>query len=174
MVLPAPTQDTFTVGEILTAALMNKNVRDAVDFLQSPPFAVLWQNTAQSIPNNNATPINFDSEIIDSYGGHSNTTNPAQYKPQVPGYYFILGAGWFSANATGYRRLDLYVNGVTVTPQWQTTESAFSTGAGMQVCGFQYMNVGDYLQLQGTQNSGGALSTPGGGACSLSLWLMHS
>ena len=174
MVLAAPTQDTFTVGEILTAALMNKNVRDAVDFLQSPPFAVLYQNNSQSIPNGAETSISFDSEIADPYGGHSNTSNNGRYTCQLAGYYFMIGAIWYASNTTGYRRGDLYVNSNSLTPQWQVSAEAPTTGCGIQVNGMQYLNVGDYVNLMAYQNSGGALSTPGGGACSLALWLMHS
>jgi hypothetical protein len=175
MVLAVPTQDTFTVGEVLTAALMNKNVRDAVNFLANPPAAVLYSAASQSIPNATETSLNFDSEVLDTYNGHNVATNNSRYTAQVAGWYFVIGACWFNNNGTGYRRVDLYVNGAGLTANAQATMNASSgVGSGMQVMGLVHLNVGDYVEVYGLQNSGAALGTPGAGALSMSLWWVHA
>jgi hypothetical protein len=176
MTLPVPVQRTWTVGDIVTAAEMNANVRDAVNFLANMPMAVLYQNTGQAVAGG-TTPVilSWDTEIIDSYGGHSNTVNNARYTAQVAGYHAVFGTAYFPNNSTGYRRLDIYVNGASYTPQWQDELIANSGGGtAAQVLGIVYLGVGDYVQLMATQTSGGSQTLPGGGSASMSLWWMHT
>lgn len=152
MVLAVPTQDTFTVGEILTAALMNKNVRDAVGFLTAPPIAVLSQSAAQSIPAGAFTPVNFDASAIDTYGGHSNSVNNSRYTAQVAGWYLALGRFGF---ATTTNRLGGYwgVNGTSSTGNSIFTAASANGVTGVLVGDLLNLNVGDYAQIICWQNA---------------------
>jgi hypothetical protein len=158
MVLAVPTQDTFSVGEILTAALMNKNVRDAVNFLSNPPIFLGKQTTAQSIPSGAFTPINWDAEDVDSYGGHSNTTAPAKYVAQVAGWYFVSGRVTWSGNATGTRSVQATVNGNGIRNS-ENDPPGGNVVTNILAPDLIYLSVGDYVQLSGIQTSGGSLST---------------
>lgn len=158
MVLPVPVQDTFAVGEILTAALMNKNVRDAVNFLENPPIFRGYQGTAQSVPNATFTDITFDSETVDSYGGHSTTTNNQRYTAQVAGWYLVTGAIEWAGNGTGRRLTTVAVNGSEVE-EIEVATTATPVHLAVLVSDLVFLNVGDYVTLRGYQSSGAALST---------------
>lgn len=159
MTLPVPSQNTYTVGEKLTAALMNKNVRDAVTFLAAPPIFVGVATTGQSIPNNSGTPVAINTTTVDTYGGHSNTTNNSRYTAIVAGYYRIFGqAGWLT-NGNGVRVSAIYLNGVVTFAQ---TKVAAVSGDTMTVQATHpelYLNVGDYVEQYVVQTSGGSLTT---------------
>jgi hypothetical protein len=158
--LPVPTQDTFTVGEKLTAALMNKDVRDSVNYLVNRPIALVYQNVAQSIPNGTTfTAVTFDSSIIDTYNGHSNSTNNSRYTAQVAGWYDVLAQIGCPSNATGIRAALIQVNGATPTANPEVEFSPTSGGGTLfQIGAFVFLNVGDYVQVELEQTSGAAMS----------------
>jgi len=114
----------------------------------------------QSISNATDTVLTFDVETFDTDGYHSTVTNTGRLT--VPagkaGYYNIYFAIQWDVNATGEREVSIYYNGT-------------STGiCGMVVYGdaeaypfcvgstTYYLAEGDFVQLLGYQNRGGALN----------------
>src|SRR6185312_17261357 len=109
-----PILRTWVAGELVTAAYMNTNVRDAGNFLLATPTFQGRQSISQSMPNLTNTAVLFDTEIIDSDNVHSTTTNTSRYTPLTPGYYqFGGGVGW-TLNTTGVRCAWFTFNGSTV------------------------------------------------------------
>lgn len=159
MTLPVPSQATFTVGEVLTAALMNSNVRDAVDFLANPPLFVAYQTSAQALTANTWVALALDTEITDTYGAHSNTTNNSRYTAQVAGWYLVGGRWTAQANASaGTRGTAINVNGSAVTGGRDTSTDAGTDVITMNFPGdLQFLNAGDYVEWMA--RSSVALST---------------
>lgn len=177
MTLPVPTQDTYTVGEKLTAALMNKNVRDGVNFLVNPPIAVVYQAIGQAIATSSGTftAINMDSSAVDTYSGHSNVTNNSRYTAQVAGYYEVVAQVSWPSNATGIRGLIIQVNGASPTPLPDTQVPAVAANQYLQTVALAlFLNVGDYVQASCTQNSGGSLTLNGSGGSFLAVKWVHA
>ncbi len=119
-------------------------------------------NAAQSIPNNSATIIDFGTKTIDT---HSAVTTGASWKytAQVAGKYrvsckilFTSGGGWVAGELVD---LMLYKNGTKYSDLGntisQTTHSTFVAVGGSDVID---LNVGDYIDVRVSQNSGASLA----------------
>lgn len=167
--LPVPIPRTFGVQEVEVAAYLNA-VRDALNFLINPPVCFVTQLTTSSISTAVWTALAMDVSVVDSYGGHSNTTNPSRYTAQVAGWYLVSGASSFAANGTGLRgalpgKNSTHVpGGGQLTP---TTPSSPPTNATASIPIF--LNVGDYVETFGFQSSGGGLATAQGSDLTSSL-----
>lgn len=147
--------------------------------LNRPQFSI-FQGTGQSIGNSSFTAINFDSSSVDTYNGHSNSTNNSRYTAQVAGTYLISGGTGWAANATGGRGGSIYKNGSSPTGA-TVIVGTNTTAGGVTVVSMPavlvQLNVGDYVELQAFQSiSSGSLSTNGGGQfCSYMYgWWMHA
>ena len=176
MPLGIPSQRTWATNDIVTAAMMNANVRDAVNFLLNVPVFYGQQSTTQSIANNTYTALSLDTNIYDTYSGHSTVTNNSRYTAQQPGLYMIIGRSGFTTNATGARGALIIYNGGGVsstTPNVTTGNAGASAFSYTEVVAFQLMAIGDYVEVFGYQASGGALSTTTGGSSMQVLW-MHA
>jgi hypothetical protein len=137
-------------GGVITAEFLT--------LLEKPPIAVLKQTVSQSVPNATWGLITFDTEDIDTYGGHSTSVNTTRYTCQFAGWYRIGGRAAFVANATGSRGARVHIN-ANYIPGAATLVGAGSLAGIPQTDHIVYLNVGDYVELAGGQNSGGALST---------------
>lgn len=167
---------TAVVGNILTAAQWNSNVRDAINFLTGSPIFVGYQSAAQSIPNNAFTSVGLDTTAIDNYGGHSNTVNNSRYTAQIAGWYETIGQTSFASNATGNRASDITVNGGAPLPRPESefgTDTNASSATIFQIAAPVFLNVGDFLELQALQSSGGALNTTTFSPCFLYARWVH-
>lgn len=126
--------------------------------LERPPLAVLFQTVVQSVPNGTWGVLTFDSEVVDTYGGHSTSSNTSRYTCQYAGWYRVGGRAAFDINATGSRGARVHINGAYI-------RGAATLGAAGNLNGIPYtehvlyLQVGDYVEIAGGQNSGGALST---------------
>lgn len=158
-----PSIRDWLYGEFLTDAKMDE-ISAMLSFTSGKlgGFFIGYQAVAQSVSNNTPSAINMDSEVIDIDGGHSTSVNTSRYTLQTDGYYFAAGVYAAAANNTGERRADLYKNGSVLTVPYRSNINAI-TQSGEPSCvhtfGFITGVVGDYIQLMGTQQSGGALNT---------------
>jgi len=170
--LPIPSEMTATVGQILTAAQWNSNVRDGINYLLNPPIFLGYQATGQAFTSGVFTSAALDTEIIDTYNGHSTTTNNSRYTAQVAGWYLGLGQFAFPSNTTGARASRFTVNGASPTPLNEKEISPNSGGQHLdQTLGLFFLNVGDYLELQPWQNSGSTLTALAGDTWMAALWV---
>lgn len=156
---------TATDGQVLT--------KDAVEALGMkwaapalPAFvgarAVLAANA--SAANGVNTFFSLATETFDSSGFHDTVTNPNRFT--VPagqaGYYLVIGFIQWANNITGARSVFLRKNGVT---SFGWAEQNAVGGAEFTVegtFGVVYLAAGDYVELGGWQNSGGALNALAG------------
>lgn len=184
MARTAPVMSTQTPGNFITSSLWNAQVAALGNFLLAPPRFMGYNSTAtQSVINGGSgtlTAIQLDSSQFDSEGGHSNTVNNTRYTCQVAGLYKIDGRVSFSGNTTGSRGAGWTVNGTSTGLALGAGNTSATTpvNVGMTVAcaGYQYLNVGDYVELVGYQTSGATLTVQSTFyACVLSLlWVASS
>lgn len=150
------------------------------NFLLNPPQFSIYQGVAQTFTTAAFTAVTFDSSLVDTYGGHSNSTNNSRYTAQVAGTYLISGgSGWAATSTTGGRGGAFYKNGLVQIGN-NTVVNANTTASSLSVAPMAavlvQLNVGDYVELWAYQASGGNLASPAGGQfCSYMYgWWMHS
>lgn len=156
--VPVPHQ--FAVGEVATADNIN-TYYSAISFLENPPIATLYQGTLQSIPNNSDTAIQFDNTVVDSYNGHSNSTNNTRYVCQVAGYYSVMGTISYQQNSAGGRLVRIRKNGSTeIVSSASEQPPSNDFNCVMSTPQIQvFLAVNDYIEVVGLQDSGGSLNT---------------
>lgn len=157
--LPVPNPRTAVAGEFETAAYFNA-LRDAINFLLNPPLATLHQQTTQSIASGNFVSLSLDATDRDYYGMHSNSTNPSRATAIVAGVYEVSGTVSWPSNATGARGCRIAYNGSAVLGSASFTGTTNGDVYAITTPAFHVqMAVGDYVEIQGFQSSGGSLST---------------
>jgi hypothetical protein len=151
---------TWVAGDDATSGNL-QSLTQALLELQAPALFRLQQTVAQSVPNTTATGITFDAEDFDLDGGHNPVTNNSRYTAQTAGYYLFGGAVAIAGNVTGQRLARFAINGGPIAG----TQFGFVTvpNAGAMIMTATptpiLMAVGDFVELQLSQTSGGALST---------------
>jgi hypothetical protein len=159
--LPVPVPRTFSAGETEVGAFLNAGVRDTGNYLLNVPGAYLTQSATQSLANSTWTAISFDQSVFDSYGGHSNVTNNTRYTAIVAGWYMVFGCVSYAGNASGNRGTAVAKNGTRVQGACgfvPTIAVGNSPTTPSPPC-IVFLNVGDYVEIDGYQTSGGALAT---------------
>ena len=142
-----------------------QKILDQIEFLTSPPMAVLRRVAAFSVANSAVTAIDMDTVVTDNYNGFS-VSSPSRYTVSVAGYYLLTGGIGWVANATGIRTAQWSVSGTGVPgSQGKVTAVGGGIGTGIPARGvIVQAAVGDYFELVGFQNSGGTLNTDTSGA----------
>jgi hypothetical protein len=158
-----PTPPTFTAGQILTAAQLSQIVA-VQNFWASPPQCQGYNSGGTSLGNGATVTVPLASEYYDVVQSgdtpmHDNVTNNTRITCRTAGKYQVDGYLSFQSNATGLRRLDIIVNGVT---QVQATSPAVSgASTNIQASVTVPLSVGDYVELAAFQTSGGTLALNG-------------
>jgi hypothetical protein len=174
-------------GEFVDDAKLNgiNGIRDALRFLLDPPRCKVRQTAAQSIPTGAWTPLTFPTEDYDNEataaylsgtGMHDPASNPSRLTAQTAGSYLCIGIIYYATNSAGVRGAKFTINGA-VQPSSQTLVQASSTATrstGVTNTNILALSVGDYVELQGFQDSGGALLTANGsdfGSLFIARWI---
>lgn len=153
-----PSEITWVSGQVVTAAQLNTNLRDAINFLINKPVCEAFQTVAQTLTTGVGAAILMDSESIDNDNGHSTTTNTSRYTVQTAGRFQFSGAVSYTANGTGQREANLWINGTLNTSTKYNATSADTTRAPTRTI-TRFYNVGDFMETAGYQTSGGNLTT---------------
>ncbi|MFE2712207.1 hypothetical protein ACFXKI_09515 [Streptomyces mirabilis] len=159
-----PVAASVVPGAFETAALWNAQVKALNDFLSAPPVFSGYATTTQSIPNGNAmTALNFDTEILDSDGGHSTVTNTSRYTATVPGLYLVFGfVGWANTSG-GDRRIQIALNGASVIGSAVSMDPGQPVIHGLASSAFVTMNgATDYVEVQAGHTAAANLLTSTG------------
>lgn len=156
-----PSFRTWVAGEIVTAAYMNTNIRDAGNFFLSWPVCETRQGAAQSLPNNTLTNILFDTNDIDTDGGHSTSVNTDRYVGKTAGRFQVSGGVGYAAGVGTWRVAEIQKNGAAINigshiaiPNSGTTHRMPTRTLTLSLNG-----TTDYVTIVAFQNSGGALNT---------------
>jgi hypothetical protein len=124
--------------------------------------ARVTHNAAQSITNNVATVLAFNTERYDQENNasstiHDNVTNNSRLTCRTAGIYEIKGNVEWAGNTAGSRSLVIRLNGGTNIGVAAVTPVV--SAAYQQIVSTAYqLAVNDYVELLATQNSGGALN----------------
>lgn len=148
-------------GLSITSAWQNAQVKALTDFLTAPPVFQAYATTAQSIPaSNTMTPLNLDTEVFDSDGGHSTVTNTSRYTATVPSVYLVIGSVGWPANASGDRRIQIAKNSTFVPGSGGSYDPSQSVTAGQVTSTIVTLNgTTDYVEVHVAQSSAGPLNT---------------
>lgn len=155
-----PAQRTWATSDVVTAAMMNANVRDAVNFFVSArPLALLRQTSAQAIGTGAFTSITFDAEDLDRDSGHSTVSNTSRYTAQTAGWYWVAAMVAMVADTAVIRAARLAVNGTALSASQITVTGSSSFNAGLEIVRLVSLSVNDYVEVQVFHNKGSNLST---------------
>lgn len=119
-----------------------------------------YNSTTQSIPNATPTALTLDSEIFDTSGIHSTSSNTSRFT--VPaggdGYYAAVGNVVLGLSG-GFVSFRWYKNGAVIPGSENTIPNSASTLLAMQtVQAAIYLVAGDYLEMYMYQTSGSTLA----------------
>jgi hypothetical protein len=120
------------------------------------PGARVYNSADETVPNAIPTRLTFDSERYDNGGLHSTVTNPSRLTAQKAGKYNISGHVQFLSNASGYRWVEIFLNGTTVIAR-QAGPALSGPATDLSVSTTYHLAVNDYVELWVYQNSGGNL-----------------
>jgi hypothetical protein len=154
--------DGAALGEDLALAVEAELSRIDADIatLETPPVAQLRQTTAQTgLANGAWTSIAFNAEDIDTHGGHSTVTNNSRYTAQKAGKYRLGGGVAWNTEATGtfwtrWAKGGTEINGSGLN-MVTTTSQSMVPARDIIVS----LAVGEYVELQSAQFSGGTGDT---------------
>ena len=143
-------------------------MRDAVDFLISPPRVKVYKTASQSIATSSWACLTWNAEAFDSDTMHDNATANSRITFTTAGTYQITYNAFWANNATGLRNHTIEKNGNTtqgngtpiVEPFAISPVAASHSGASISV--MASFVAGDWIQAFAWQNSGGALNLSGG------------
>jgi len=126
--------------------------------------ARVFRNAGLSLVNNTLTAISWDSESFDPGGLHSGSSS--QVTLNTVGYWLVMAAVGFQADATGYRQVSIIPNAVSGASSIQSATGATSdTYVPLSVI-VQATAVTDYYEVKVKQTSGGNLAIVAGQAAS--------
>lgn len=145
-----PSPRTWTVGELLTAAKLNTDLRDGLNFLLAPPFAVLRKSADQSIPSGSTTQVTWDVEDIDRDGGHSNVTNNSRYTSNTAGWYRISTICTWGSVGSDNRSLTFARNGSASFDIVANATNTLALKGNITL----FLAVSDYVDVRVLQTSG--------------------
>jgi hypothetical protein len=151
-----------TNGQVLTAdSTAGTGLAWATPSTATTVGCILYSTTNQTLANNTETVITFNSELLDTNSFHDTSTNTSRIT--IPagkaGKYYIYAWSEFGSSATGYRQLQIIVNGQTGTPnRWAKIAATGSANNAFNLASCAILAVGDYLELEAYQNSGGNLT----------------
>jgi hypothetical protein len=165
--MAVPSQGTVAVGDKITASLWNDDVRDAVNFLISPPRVKVYKTANQSIGSSGWACLTWDAEAFDSDTMHSNTTANSRITFTTAGTYLITFNAMWANNSTGLRNHTIEKNGNTTQGNGTAIIEPFAiapvaaTHSGANISVIASFVAGDWIQAFVWQNSGGALNLSG-------------
>lgn len=178
--MAVPVQRTWVTGEVVTAAELNANIRDAVNFLLATPRCVLIRSTSLSVANSSSPQvINFDTELVDSDTMHTNTAQARMTVNTAGRYEFEIYVHYevTNVNAAGTIHSGIAKN---TTTSWNTGKVNEDTRLGVgdhnglffgdtTFCrSDQFMNAGDYMSFWTAQvDTAGSMTINGGTPFSL-------
>jgi hypothetical protein len=125
----------------------------------------VYNDGAQSIPNNSTTAITFAQEEFDTDAFHSTSSNTSRITipTGLDGYYRFTYGGTFAGNSSGIRIGILHKNGgVTnlgdIIGSFSCHASNTVNDVTVENTAIIHLSAGDYIEFLAYQNSGGSLN----------------
>ena len=122
----------------------------------------LEKSSSQAVANTTYTSITYDVETFDTDGFHSTVSNTSRITipTGLGGYYLVAFQMTWTANGSGFRLARIYRNNTTAVYLTSITGSSVIANS---IVGTTTLNLsaGDYIELQGYQDTGGNLNNVG-------------
>lgn len=123
--------------------------------------AYAYANATQSLTSGALTAISLAAEAHDQGGMHDNVTNNSRLT--IPagggGTYLMYGQIAFAASGVGTRQAQILGNGSVLLAKSHLVPGAAGNISIAQAFAVRQASVGDYIEVHGRQDSGGALNT---------------
>jgi len=115
---------------------------------------------AQSIPNNSPTVATWDTETYDTDSMHDNSVNNDRITFNTAGKYLVGVRSNWGFNSTARRFVSISLNGGAT--RIAEVDSAATSESDQSINVIFDFIVGDFINVEVYQNSGGALNFTGG------------
>jgi hypothetical protein len=163
-VTAVPRERTWLFNDSLSSTNLNAYISDPLTFLLNKPFAQMRQSVAQNVTNATFTALTFTTEDVDDDptggSGHSTSSNTSRYTAIYPGWYLCAGGVVWTGNSTSRRASRWAVNGTAINGSQILLPASIAQNVSHPARTIAvYLDVGDYVELQAWQDSGGTLAT---------------
>lgn len=132
--------------------------------------ARVYNSAAIPLSTATTTSLTFNSQRWNTSNLHSTATNTGRFTILIPGRYMIGGSVRYAANATGWRFAGILLNGTTYLVQ-DKKAAITGTTTDIHVQTIYKLKSGDYVEIQGYQDSGGNLDIEAAGNSSPEFWI---
>ncbi len=122
------------------------------------PGARVYNSANFAVADATDTPITFNSERYDESGLHDTGSNTSRLTATYAGVYLITGHAAWETNATGIRRISVFLNGSTALATSNVTSVSGVVVTRQSISTLYYLNIGDYVELYAYQTSTGSLN----------------
>lgn len=148
----------FAAGAVLTEAQLDVLGNDIV-FLANPPKCRVYNSAPIShVASGTVQAVTFDSERYDTDTMHSTSVNTSRITFTTAGTFAVFGNLAFAANATGFRAIELRLNGTTYIASIVIPAVGGGIPTRLGVYTEYAFTAGQYVELIANQTSGGALN----------------
>ncbi|MBI3319832.1 MAG: hypothetical protein HYZ89_04520 [Candidatus Omnitrophica bacterium] len=119
--------------------------------------ARVYNSASQSIANNTATLLTFDSERFDTDTIHDTASNTSRLTASTAGKYLVCAMLTFSTNGTGIRNVQLWKgSGWSIATEARGGLSFDSSS--LTISTLANFGAGEWVEVRVSQDSGGSLS----------------
>lgn len=146
-----------STGNLITAAIWNSylGATGSLEFLHDKPCCRVYNDASIEVANASVTALTFNSERYDTDTMHSTSSNQGRITFTTAGKYLVIGQVVWAVDSTGYRYIQIKLNGSTVIADVrQDACSSYTSQIVTTVYDFAATN---YVELIAYQTSGDAL-----------------
>lgn len=120
----------------------------------APKGALIRNITAQQILNNTVTTLSFGSEVFDNDNMSDLVAFPQGLTVRTAGVYHLQASWSFAANATGFRKGFITVNGASIAQTSIPASTSATFPTSYQNGSLRNLSVGQTIGLQVSQLAG--------------------
>lgn len=162
-------------------AVTSSKIEDGTIFVSDfakLPHVIASRSTTQSVPEGAlGAEVGFDTEEYETGPGeiHSTSTKNGRFFAPVAGIYTVDASVTWAANATGWRRLQLWKGtpgsgAIPIDSEAAVatdTQPAVGVSQGQVISQQVHLDAGQWLDVKAAQSSGGALNLEAGSSFTL-------
>jgi hypothetical protein len=159
MARTAPITLYHQTGDLVTSTIWNIGPKGMNDFFSNRPTFNGTCSLGTSVPDNTWTAIPFNSNAIDTDGGHNAATNSTRYTSQFSGWYWVEGSVAF-ATTGGASRFEsaIAVNGSIWGGSSQFLYRQATDITACNTSALVHITLGSYVEIWCRQHTGGAVN----------------
>lgn len=145
--------NTITLPALTGTVLTSASLQSAFppNIAGNGPAFSAYQSTSQTLANNVATKVQFQTKEYDTANCYDNTTN-YRFTPTVAGYYHVTASMGFASGASARTLFYVFKNGVVWKRLYDTTPTIGYVVAGG--CDMYFNGTTDYVEIYVLQTSG--------------------